>query len=103
VLATGSTSNGHGEMIASDNPRKLRWLELATRRALPPPDLEPLKLGEQTLDLVWRSHYVAAALDEVPPLVRTALEGSGFMMVSFGDDETSWETAFRTLESALGE
>ena len=100
--SAGYVSNGHRELLASDSPRKQRWLEIATQRDLPPSDFEPLKLDGDSLDFVWRSHYVAAIFGDISPLVKAALEDRGFVIVSFDDDETRWEIGFGTLESALG-
>ena len=95
----------HGQpepTIESADPRKDRWLKLASERALPRPDANPLNVNGQGLDLVWRSHYVAAAFAEVSPVLAAELEDRGFVIVAFGDDETQWPSAFLSLETALG-
>jgi len=102
TINVGFPSNGEAEPPASEDPRKQRWLELATQRALPSPDPDPLDLDGQSLDLVWRSHYVTAALVDISPDLMGVLENRGFVIVRFGDDETRWPTAFGKLEAALG-
>ncbi len=99
-LPSGAAHIG-AELPESDDPRKQRWLALAAKHTLPPPDHEPLSTDGQPLALVWRSHYVAAALGDVPASVTAALENRGFLIVSFSDDETRWDIDFGRLESAF--
>jgi hypothetical protein len=103
TIDRGYTSNGVAESpIASEDPLRQRWFDLAAQRELPSPDSDPLNIDGQSLDLIWRSHYVAAALADIAPDLRGILEDRGFVIVPFGDDETRWPVAFGKLESALG-
>ena len=54
------------------------------------------------LPLVWRGHYVAAALEAVPPAVTSRLEDKGFDVIAFGSSEAAWPERFGRLATALG-
>src|SRR5690606_38532714 len=83
------------------DPLLARWLELARARALPLPDPDPMVVEDTTLPLVWRSHYVAALLDEAPAELTAALEDRGFAVVAFGSTEAAWPDAFDRLSTLL--
>lgn len=83
--------------------RRRRWLELAALRSLPMPDEEPLRFDGKLLDLVWRSHYTAAAIDPVDPSLLAEFEERGFDVVTFAGDESEWSLAFDKLQETLGQ
>ena len=51
---------------------------------------------------MWRTHYLAAILDDIPPHVMRALEDRGFETVAFTAAEPEWAVAFKRLAIALG-
>ena len=77
------------------------WLAYARAREIPAVDATPLEIDTQSVPLVWRSHYVAALLDENPTLV-AQLEGKGFAVVVLGISESTWPEATTTLAKLLG-
>ena len=79
-----------------------RWLAQAEARELPRPDAEPLAMGDTLIQLVWRSHYVAALLGAPPEEAVAQLEARGFEVVVFPDKEEAWPEPFTRLASALG-
>jgi Lhr-like helicase len=83
-------------------PAVSRWTAMARGRELPDADAEPLKVGEARVSLAWRSHYVAAMLEELPAAVVSALQDKGFELVLFGPDETTWDDSWSRLAKALG-
>jgi superfamily II DNA/RNA helicase len=100
-----------GTLAANDSALDL-WLALARARDLPPPDPEPLALaadddGESRLPLVWRTHYVAALLDDEAQQRLDRLADLGFEVIAFPaahstDAATEWAEPFRRLALALG-
>ncbi|HEY1682885.1 MAG TPA: DEAD/DEAH box helicase [Candidatus Tumulicola sp.] len=93
--------NAKSPSDAEMNTRSQRWFELVTPRSLPSPDSEPLEIGGEGVELVWRSHYVVALLSQVSTTLAVALQDQGFLIVAFGEDEAEWPIAFSRLESAL--
>jgi hypothetical protein len=77
------------------------WRDEAGRRAIPAPDAEPLRIDDTVVPLVWRRHYVVAALPGAGADRTGALEDLGFEVVPF-PDPGSWDAAFRRLASVLG-
>jgi hypothetical protein len=69
---------------------------------LPPPDAEPLKIGEHSVDCVWREHYTAALIGVAEDSVAPKLRDTGFEVVTFSDVESDWTQSFALLASALG-
>jgi superfamily II DNA/RNA helicase len=78
------------------------WRQLAAGHGLPEPDSEPLAIGELRVPLVWRTHYVAATVGEVPPELTRALSDKGFEVLAFGHSNADWPDAFNRLAVALG-
>jgi hypothetical protein len=79
-----------------------RFVELLRARSLPRPDLEPLAVGDHQVVLVWRAHYVTAALDVVPAELVSKLEDRGFEFHSLGGDAAAWPAALDRLAASLG-
>ncbi|MCC7535014.1 MAG: DEAD/DEAH box helicase [Deltaproteobacteria bacterium] len=80
----------------------LRWIEHAKDAGLPRQDAEPYIDGEVVVPLIWRAHYAAAVLDDLPAAVRTKLEDKGFEVHVFATDESTWPDSFAKLRAALG-
>ncbi len=78
-----------------------RWLTRARMEGVPVPDDAVWQCGALALPLVWRSHYVVATLQQLPPDVAADLADKGFDVVSF-EDENAWPDAFRRLSAAVG-
>lgn len=78
-----------------------RWRTVASTRALPGWDAQPLNVGDVALPFCWRSFYVVAAVPAAPAEVRRTLADQGFEVVEFGDD-SRWDEAFDRLAAALG-
>jgi hypothetical protein len=108
--ATRSATVGTSE---ANDPVLDVWLALAQARNLPPPDTEPLAVasatddGESRLPLVWRTHYVAAVLDDEVPQRLDRLADLGFEVIAFppvhsADPAGEWTEPFRRLATALG-
>ncbi len=79
-----------------------RFRELARARELPPPDAEPMNIGEVQVPLVWRGHYVAVLLDGALAEITGQLEDKGFEVITFDGDESAWATSLERLTRALG-
>jgi Lhr-like helicase len=77
------------------------WRSYAGTRDLPPPDPQPLVVDGQTVELVWRSHYVAALLADDRDLV-ARLENKGFEVVVVGEEEASRMESMTILAKLLG-
>jgi hypothetical protein len=86
---------------SSVDDAELAWRDEAGRRAIPASDAEPLTLGDTVVSLVWRRHYVVAALPGAGADRTGELEDLGFEVVPF-IDRGSWDAAFRRLASVLG-
>jgi hypothetical protein len=95
-MAPPSASTG------APDTRSGRWLELARGLKLPATDATPLVVGTAQVPTVWRSHYVAAILDDSTAPPTGELEAKGFEVIVFGSDESSWPDAFARLAKALG-
>jgi hypothetical protein len=54
------------------------------------------------MPLVWRDHYVASVLDQLPEPVATTLRARGFEIIVFDGPESTWAEPFRRLSAALG-
>jgi hypothetical protein len=120
AASRSAPGEGAGPLAPAADAGLARWLELARARGLPPPDAEPLVLastdggdaasgdGAIHLPFVWRAHYVAAVLDEVPATHLGRLVDRGFEVIVFppataaADPAASWEDPFRRLAAALG-
>ncbi len=79
-----------------------RWLAQAMTRKVPPPDPQPLTEGDVRLVLVWREHYVAAALESVPAPVLDRLQERGLQVLDFQGPEETWPELFARLLALLG-
>jgi hypothetical protein len=78
-----------------------RFRDLARGRELPAPDLAPLIVGDVSVTLVWRGHYVVALLDDSVTDVVNQLVDKGFEVIVFGE-EHQWAESFDRLTLALG-
>jgi hypothetical protein len=87
---------------SEQDPKLVRWLAAVRERKLPLPDAEPLSVEGKPIPLVWRAHYAVAVLGEVPAAVGAQLEGKGFDIVTFVDEESTWAEPFDRLARALG-
>jgi hypothetical protein len=107
-LAHSTTTGLDAPISASAAPgvapdtRAGRWLDLARGRDLPALDATPLVVVTAQVPIVWRSHYVAAILDESTAPPPGELEAKGFEVIVFGSDEALWPDAFSRLAKALG-
>ncbi len=79
-----------------------QWMAQSRTRGLPAADADPLSLGESHVPLVWREHYVAALLDELPVSAMNQLRDKGFEIIAFDKNESSWGDSFDRLARALG-
>jgi hypothetical protein len=86
---------------AEDTPES-RWRARAAALGLPAPDPAPLAEGGVSLPLVWRGHYVVAALGALGAAAVGRLEDRGFAVIPFDADEATWAEPFRQLAGALG-
>ncbi|MGE3841583.1 MAG: DEAD/DEAH box helicase [Vicinamibacterales bacterium] len=77
------------------------WRTYARARALPSPDADALLIDEHIVDLVWRSHYVAALPTDNGDL-RAKLERKGLEVVLLGEDEAAWDASASLLARLLG-
>jgi hypothetical protein len=101
--ARGDSSVAPAELPAPPAaPLLARWQAASTARGLPAPDLQPLVLAGRRLSLVWRVHYVAAALEDCPAEVAEKLQALGFEFVLFPESGEGWPAAFERLTTALG-
>ena len=57
--------------------------------------------GERSVRCIWRTHYVAAVIDEADRPARQPLEDLGFEVIQF-EDPDDWRAPFARLTSALG-
>ena len=57
------------------------WLEAFSNWHLPMQDANPLKVGDNTLHLAWRSHLIAASAQPLTPELVAAVEALGFTAV----------------------
>ena len=80
---------------------KNQWRAEAQRRGIPAHDPKPLLAGEHSVHRVWRTHYVAALVDETDLPALQPLEDLGFEVIQF-EDSADWRAAFARLASALG-
>lgn len=87
---------------SEQDPKLVRWLAAMRERKLPLPDAEPLALEGTQVPVVWRVHYLVALLDEPSTPVVAQIEGRGFEVVRFVDDESTWQDSFDRLAGALG-
>lgn len=55
-----------------------------------------------SLPLVWREHYVVAAVGAVEVEAAVALVDQGFEVVAFDESEGTWDAPFASLERLLG-
>jgi hypothetical protein len=94
-----AASPGRTEPMA-ENGDVSEWRAEALRRGIPQPDAEPVRLGEHTVPLVWRHHYVAVLLNESDADLQK-LEALGFEVIAFRSRD-SWDAAFRRLGHAVG-
>lgn len=79
-----------------------RWFDVAQSRDLPFPDREPLQMGEHSVSLVWRAHYVAAVLETNQSALIQQLADKGFEVVPLGTDESAWSSKAGELARLLG-
>jgi hypothetical protein len=82
--------------------RLARWLECARALGLPPHDTDPVIAGDTSVPFVWRAHYVAVSLDELPPAAVAHLDDRGFEVIIVPADEMAWDDALSRLSSLLG-
>jgi hypothetical protein len=92
---------------ATNNPKPsepilVRWLEIANTMQLPTADSDPLIVEGVRLPLVWRDHYVACVLGQLPEPVATTLRARGFEVIIFDDPDSTWAAPFGRLAAALG-
>jgi hypothetical protein len=85
----------------ADGDLASKWLAYARAREIPAPDKEPLAVGEHTIALVWRDHYVAALFD-VNSDLSAQLADKGFEIVVLGQDEAAWAESTAALAKLLG-
>jgi hypothetical protein len=79
-----------------------RWTSAAAARGIPRPDMDPFRENGAILPLVWRDHYVAAALGAPDPALASRLANLGFELVPFDEAATSWDDSFARLSKAFG-
>lgn len=91
---------GSAEPLAKDDVGA--WLSFARAQNIPPPDPNPLEIAKIVLPLVWRDHYVAAALAAPEASVAAALASQGFEFRVLGDDATKWTDTTANLAKLLG-
>ncbi len=78
-----------------------RWLGRARIEGVPEPDATAWRNGSLEIPLVWREHYVVAAVQPLPPDAAADLSDKGFDIVDFVE-EAAWPEAFRRLTALLG-
>ncbi|MBI3726266.1 DEAD/DEAH box helicase [bacterium] len=100
--ATPPTSPAAAPSVGKTDARAARWLELARGRSFPAPDAEPLVIGDVSVPLVFRGHYVAVVFEDAAASVRGRLEDKGFEVVVFDNSETAWPGSFNRLRKTLG-
>ena len=79
-----------------------QWTNKAREHDLPVPDTEALSIGNQTIPLVWRKHYVAAVFEGLGADIITALDDKGFEVVLLGADEAAWDASMNRMQALLG-
>jgi RAD3-like DEAD/DEAH box helicase/uncharacterized protein DUF1998/helicase-like protein len=79
-----------------------RFRDMTCGRELPEPDEEPLAMGDVTVRLVWRGHYVAALLEASLAGVTSQLEDKGFEVIVLASNPASWTASLDRLARALG-
>jgi hypothetical protein len=84
------------------DPVLARWLERAAALGISAPDAEPLVCADVRMPLVWRKHYLVAAIGEVSAAASDALGDLGFHVVSFGSSDEAWVQPFEQLVKGLG-
>ena len=85
----------------ADDSLEGRWRAEVSRRGIPAPDPKPLAAGDRSVRFVWRTHYVAALIDEADRPALQPLQDLGFEVIEFESPE-GWRAAFARLASALG-
>jgi hypothetical protein len=76
------------------------WREALARWEVVTPDTTPLRVGDDSLALVWRSALVAACVGHPPGGLSAAVEALGFTLVDL--PEQPGETPPKTLLDLLG-
>ena len=87
--------------LAAGDDALVAWLAYAGSREIPTADSSQLMVETWVVPLVWRSHYVAALVDENPALA-LQLEDKGFAVVVLGRNEAEWSDATTRLAALLG-
>jgi hypothetical protein len=98
---TAAPARGPTPRLAAEANLLDLWLTRAAHHVIPPPDAEPLAVGDQAVPLAWRRHYVAALLPDTPDTCLANLEDLGFEVIRFGDPD-GWEPNFRRLANLMG-
>lgn len=99
--AQGPLTNPPYALGLDASAAEAEWAAEASRRALPPADSEPLTVGSMSIPLVWKRHYFAVVLDELPADAAARLDDLGFEIIRFGERST-WNATFDRLAAALG-
>ena len=89
---------GRDQDVNVDN----NWGVELKRLSLPVPDLTPIKIGEQEISTIWRTHYVLAIFAPLPNSLLKELEDKGFKVIEFSSTGSDWDIKFKELASALG-
>ncbi len=83
-------------------PSLVRWFGRADAQRIPRPDAHSITAAGASLPLVWREHYVVAAVGAVEVEAATVLVDQGFEVVAFDEGEGNWDAPFASLERLLG-
>ncbi|MBK6531542.1 MAG: hypothetical protein IPN17_23090 [Deltaproteobacteria bacterium] len=78
------------------------WFGRADSQRIPRPDARSITAAGVSLPLVWREHYVVAAVGAVEVEAAVALVDQGFEVVAFDESEGTWDAPFASLERLLG-
>jgi hypothetical protein len=101
VAAVGRSARADVPADAAVDTDITAWLVAAESVGVTPPDQEPLSIEGTRIPLVWRSHYVAAMLDD-DPSTTAKLDDKGFKVVILGRDAAAWPDRSRDVAKLLG-
>lgn len=96
----GSKSLGVEDATAADDVLQA-WSEFAAKNGVISYDAKPLAIGDATIPIVWRAHYVAATFDD-DAAVFEQLRRKAFEVVVLGRDAKAWAEPVERLKQLLG-
>lgn len=78
------------------------WLNAAKKYSIPAADKSPLVVDGNSVEAVWRSHYVVALFEVLSGETLKSLENKGFTVIFFDSNPAKWDASFEELSKALG-